>query len=145
MAVPRREEDRLGERIRRYRDDKGLKLSELAAVAEISKSYLWSLENAPSPPRPSADVLYRIAQALGVTMSELLGRRLLLDPPEELPDSLVEFAAERNLPDSDIRMLANIRFRGEAPKTKQRWAHIYDAIRTSELLEGERRSERRRK
>lgn len=37
--------DSLGGRIRAKRIDAGLTLTELAARAKISKSYLWNLEN----------------------------------------------------------------------------------------------------
>lgn len=131
----------IGQRIRKYRSDRGLSLSQLADLAKISKSYLWSLENEDGHVRPSGESLYAIAEALGVTMSDLLGRRLLLTPSTShaVPTSLREFAAENNLPESDVRMLATIRFRGEVPKTKERWKYIYDAIRSSELFDREER------
>jgi transcriptional regulator with XRE-family HTH domain len=135
---------RLGDRIREYREQKGLGLTQLATAAEISKSYLWSLEDGSSVSKPSADVLYRIAEVLGVTMSDLLGKPLLIEPPEKIPASLQEFAKERNLPQGDVRMLANIRFRGEAPSTKERWEYIYNAIRTSAVLEKHGGSKNRR-
>jgi hypothetical protein len=34
-------------------------------------------------------------------------------------------------------MLAGIKWRGNAPKTKERWAYIYNAIRMSESLDRE--------
>ena len=46
---------------------------------------------------------------------------------------LVDLA--RLLPESDVQMLAGIRFRGEAPRTPQRWEHIYNAIRTSQAMD----------
>jgi transcriptional regulator with XRE-family HTH domain len=135
----------VGDRIRRYRDERGVSLNHLAQEAGVSKSYLWSLENEPSAARPSAQTLYAIAKALGVTMSDLLGRQLLTDAPDEIPDSLKEFAEAEGLPESDVRMLASIRFRGEQPITTKRWSYIYEAIRTSRMLDQEAADERPRR
>ena len=126
--------DSIGDRIRRYRGEAGLSLSQLAASAAVSKGYLWSLENEPDK-RPSAETLYAIAEALGVTMSTLLGRRLLATQPTDVPESLREFAEAKGLPESDVRMLAGIEFRGARPQTRERWEHIYNAIRLSRTLD----------
>lgn len=127
-------DDSIGDRIRRYRREAGLSLSQLAASAEVSKGYLWSLENEPDK-RPSAETLYAVAEALGVTMSALLGRRLLVKRPTDVPDSLRDFAQAKGLPESDVLMLAGIEFRGVRPQTRERWEHIYNAIRMSRTLD----------
>jgi hypothetical protein len=44
-------------------------------------------------------------------------------------------AAKHKLPEADINMLASIRFRGEQPKTVERWEYIYSAIRGSRWLD----------
>jgi transcriptional regulator with XRE-family HTH domain len=137
---PEDQADRLGatvgERMRRFREDRRMSLSQLAARAGVSKGYLSSLENDPSARRPSAETLYALANALGVTMADLMGRRLLSGAPSsEVPDGLREFAAELNLPEADVQMLTSIQFRGEQPRTKERWRYIYTAIRTSEPLD----------
>ena len=124
----------IGDRIRRYREEAGLNLSQLADRSEVSKGYLWTLENK-ADKRPSGETLYAIAEALGVTMSSLLGRRLLATPPTDIPESLQQFALEKRLPDTDVKMLAGIEFRGVRPQTPERWQHIYNAIRTSEKLD----------
>ena len=56
----------LGEKIRRLRKEKQLTLDGLAEATGSSKSYIWELENK-NPPRPSAEKVARIAEALGVT------------------------------------------------------------------------------
>ena len=124
----------VGDRIRRYREQAEFSLSQLAAEAGVSKGYLWSLENVPDK-RPSAETLYAVADALGVTMSDLLGRRLLAAPPTDIPDSLRAFASDRGLPENDVQMLAGIEFRGVRPQTRERWEHIYNAIRISKALD----------
>ena len=70
----------VGQRIRRYREEQGLTASELAEKAEVAKSYLSTLEHdekGKNVRRPSADTLYRIAEVLGVAMSDLLGKPII--------------------------------------------------------------------
>lgn len=137
----------IGIKIRKYREEKGMSAAQLAEAAEISRSYLSELENNKGDhKRPSADKLYAIGKALGVSMSELLGRPLITAPTTEPPPpGLVQFAQENNLPDSDVEMLASIRFRGDAPQTPQRWQFIYNAIKTSASLDPDRPAPRPQK
>jgi transcriptional regulator with XRE-family HTH domain len=124
----------LGERIRRFRDDLGLSLSELAQRAEISKGYLSALENEQPKAnrRPSANTLIALSNALGVTFEDLLGEAIEAIPRSgKLPKGLVEFAKRDALPDADVEMLARIEFRGQQPKSADGWKFIYDAIRLS--------------
>ena len=128
----------VGGRIRRYRDERKMSLSQLAEDAGVSKGYLSALENEDSNSqtrRPSAETLYSIAKALGVTMSDLLGRKILPAASTEIPQSLRDFAEADNVPEADVRMLSMIQFRGEAPRTANRWRYIYTAIRTSEAID----------
>ena len=130
----------IGANIRAFREDIGMSLNQLAEKSGISKGYLSAIENEEEPRRPSGETLYAIAEALGVTMSDLMGRKLLTEGPADIPDSLREFAEEAGLPQRDIAMLASIEFRGERPKTRERWSYIYNAIRTSaDLDRGTRR------
>ncbi|MGH3950027.1 MAG: helix-turn-helix domain-containing protein [Pseudonocardiaceae bacterium] len=124
----------LGARIREYRLEKGLNQAALAEGARLSKTYISELESGAGR-RPSGEVLLRIADALGVTIADLLGRSVLPALTQELPDGLAEFATNHKLPEADVAMLASIRFRGEPPRTARRWQHIYDAIRTSKTLD----------
>jgi transcriptional regulator with XRE-family HTH domain len=125
----------VGDRIRRFREERGLNLSQLAEHAGVSKGYLWALENDPAARRPSAETLYAVARALGVTIADLMGREVLAAPAGDIPDSLREFAEEADLPEADIQMLASIQFRGERPRTKERWRYIYTAISTSAAID----------
>ncbi|WP_244613508.1 helix-turn-helix transcriptional regulator [Methylosinus sp. Ce-a6] len=61
-----------GEKIRALRKEKKLTLEQLAELSGSSKSYIWELENK-NPPRPSADKLTKIAEALGTTVDYLMG------------------------------------------------------------------------
>ncbi len=120
----------VGDKIRELRKKRGFSLEELARKANISKSYLWQLEKKKSK-RPSAEVLYRIATALGTTIADLLGLEIkfTLEQVENLPPGLKELAQERkDLQPEDIQMLANIRYRGRQPQTKEDWNFIYEAI-----------------
>jgi transcriptional regulator with XRE-family HTH domain len=137
-AASRRQAKAIGNRVRRYRNERGLTLTRLAQEAKLSKSYLSEIENGETP-RPSGRTLYALAEALGVTMSDLLGRQLLTTHDEKVPASLRAFADELKLPEADVRMLASIRFRGGQPRSKERWAHIYSAIRQTEWMDESRR------
>jgi transcriptional regulator with XRE-family HTH domain len=123
----------VGDQIKKRREEAHLSLSALAARANVSKGYLWSLEKGDSNARPSGRTLYRIAEALGTTMSDLLDRDLLVDLPEEedLPVGLEEFAKDQNLTERDIRMLSAINFRGQHPRDPQAWSLVWSAIRAS--------------
>lgn len=74
MSVP----NSVGGRIQALRKKQGLTLERLAEKAKCSKSYIWELENR-NPPRPSAEKLSNIAEALDVTMDYLLD----VEVPEE--------------------------------------------------------------
>jgi transcriptional regulator with XRE-family HTH domain len=127
-------EQTIGQRIRRYREERGLTASELAEQADVAKSYLSTLEHeseGKNVRRPSADTLYRIAEVLGVAMSDLLGKPIITAAQTHRPASLMKFAKSRNLPEADVEMLAGIRFRGGEPKTAERWEFIYQAIKNS--------------
>ena len=126
--------DGLGQRLRKFRDDHGWTQAELADRAGVSKPYLSELESGAGR-RPSGQILLKLADALGVTAADILGRQVAPAGDPHVPSSLREFAQLRNLPETDVQMLAGIRFRGEAPRTQQRWEHIYNAIRTSKTLD----------
>ncbi len=122
----------IGRRIRKYREAKGISGVQLAKNSGISRSYISELENgAGNHTRPSARVLYALGKALGVTMSDLLGQPLILEAPTERPESLLEFAEAAGLSQADVEMLASINFRGDPPRTAQRWSFIYEAIANS--------------
>lgn len=125
----------IGERVRRYRHERELTLAQVAELSGLSKGYLSAIETGHTS-RPSGDTLYKVAMALGVLMSDLLDRRLLSDAPDNVPESLKEFARQFALPQADVQMLAKIQFRGEQPQTKERWAHIYSAIRDTGWMDG---------
>jgi transcriptional regulator with XRE-family HTH domain len=109
-------------------------MSDLATSAGVSKSHLSVIENGTGA-RPGAAILHKLAVALGVTLADLLGREIRASASSEVPPSLLEFAHARGLPQADVDMLASIVFRGEQPRTAERWAYIYTAISTSGSLD----------
>jgi transcriptional regulator with XRE-family HTH domain len=128
-------ESALSENLKRLRTDKRLSQAALSRQAAVSPGYLSELESGQGK-RPSGQILMRLAKVLGVTIAELLGERVRPGDSPVRPDpSLLEFAAERSLPGSDVEMLAGIRFRGDPPRTARRWAMIYDTIVSSQMLD----------
>ena len=126
----------IGDRLKEYRKGLGMSQADLARKSGVSAPYVSELESGLGK-RPSGEILLRLANALEVTIADLLGQVIRPgdgDPP--VPDSsLLEFAKERRLPRSDVEMLASIRFRGDPPRTSRRWAMIYDTIVTSRTLD----------
>jgi len=61
---------RLGRRLSQLREKRGLSQTQLADMAEIGRAHLSQIENGAVAAR--IDTLYLIAQALELTLSELL-------------------------------------------------------------------------
>lgn len=68
--VPKGGGERLKYRIKELRERRGLMQKDLAEVAMVSKPYLHDLENNKRGAKP--ETLQRIANALGVDVSELI-------------------------------------------------------------------------
>jgi transcriptional regulator with XRE-family HTH domain len=124
----------LGERLRAFRAAAGKSQADVARDAQVSPGYVSELESGQGR-RPSGHVLFRLAEALDVTIAELLGRDLAPPAPADAHPSLKQFVQERGLDPADARMLASIRFRGDPPRTPRRWAMIYDAIIASRTFD----------
>ncbi len=121
----------IGERIKQRREERGIKLSELARRAGVSKAYLSALEKGASK-RPSADILYKIASALGTSVADLMGRTLQVAEEErQIPPGLYELALSENLSEEEINMLKSIKYRGKSPQTKDDWKFLYESIKRS--------------
>ena len=125
----------VGKNIKKYREMKGLTQPDLAKKAEMSKAFLWEIENGNSK-RPGAEVLYRIAEALGVTIAHLLGKtpELAETVEPEMNAGLKAFVAERKrqgqpLDAEEIQSLAYVQLRGGRPQKKEQWALIYGMLK----------------
>lgn len=113
-----------------------MSLAQLAEASGISKPYLVRLENEPS--NPSLQLLGRLAEALDVTVADLLGgpRYRVDDEQLHVPPLLRAFADEVGLSTPEVRTLASIKFRkGDEPRSKERWAYIYNSLRLSRGLD----------
>lgn len=127
---------KLGQKIRQLREEKRLSLNGLAEEAGISKAYLSQLENDVSK-QPSAEILLKIASALGITIADLLDQPVRVYAEdfedEDIPYVLREFVDKRgealDIQKEDVRMLMNIRYRGNQPKAIEEWEHILQTIR----------------
>lgn len=119
----------LSDRIKQRREEKGLTAAELARRAEISKAYLSELESGRAP-HPSGAILFRIATQLGTTIADLLEKEVR-PAARTIPATLQEFVELAKLPEEDVQMLAQIRFRGEQPRTAEDWRFLYESIRRS--------------
>ena len=124
----------LSQKIRQLREEKELSLNKLAEIAGISKAYLSQLENNVSK-QPSAEILFKIATALGTTIADLLEKpvRVYSDDFQEVPDGLRKLIDEQgetlDIREEDVKMLMNIRYRGNQPDTPEDWEHILRTIR----------------
>jgi transcriptional regulator with XRE-family HTH domain len=129
---------RVAEQIRREREKAGKSLARLADEAGLSKAYLVKVENGAT--NPSLGVLGQIADALEVTIADLVGGPIVrFDADEvEVPPSLRAFADEARLTSSEVRTLASIRWRrGEEPRTPERWRYIFDSLRLSRSMDAD--------
>lgn len=62
----------LGDELRKAREQAGLTQEELSFEAELDRTYVSQLEN--DKKSPTLDVLFRICDALGIKVSELIAR-----------------------------------------------------------------------
>ncbi|TMK99471.1 MAG: helix-turn-helix domain-containing protein [Actinobacteria bacterium] len=134
--IPQMPAEQFGERLRREREKAAMSLAQLADASGISKPYLVRLENEPS--NPSLELLGRLAEALDVTVADLLGGpRYRVDQGElHVAPLLRAFADEQALSSAEVRTLASIKFRkGDEPRSTERWAYIYNSLRLSRGLD----------
>ncbi len=123
----------LSDQIRNRRLEQGLRLTELARRSHISKGYLSQIENNPDGPRPSAEVLYRIAFALGTSVGILLEKQVVSTQYEltDIPKGLRMLAFTEHLSEEQIKMLAQITYEGDRPETVDDWKFLYESIKRS--------------
>ena len=126
---------RIGERIRKRRENLGLSLSQLSIQAGVSKAFLWEIEKG-NARRPGAEVLMRVASTLKCTIAELMGENKPNDNTiePEINAALKEFIAERRkigrpLEKEEVDSLAYIQFRGKRPQSKEDWEEVYFILR----------------
>ncbi len=120
----------IGRKVQALRRSRDITLPQLARNAEVSKGYLYQLEEGQTG-NPSIDVLYKLAGALELTVADLLGeaktnRKL----PDQVPNSLNDFIRQKKrekdpLSEPEVQMLAGIELRGRRPSTAKDWEYIF--------------------
>jgi transcriptional regulator with XRE-family HTH domain len=123
----------LAKRLRQARETAAMTQDELAAAAGVSKTYIWELEkDEAGDKKPSAEILLRIADALSVTLADLLGLPTVKVKERKvaLTKSFIEFRDRMDklktpLSAEDIEELAGMSFRGGRPRTADDWHALY--------------------
>ena len=95
----------LGQKIKLHRKQKKMTLDQLAARTDSSKSYIWELENRDTA-HPSAEKIFAIAAALGVT-PEFLLEDITPDADEAVLDEAF-YRKYRRMPSDSKRRLRQI-------------------------------------
>lgn len=129
----------LGPRIVALREEQRVSLSELARVSGISKSLLHRIENQEGS-NPELGTLRKIAQALRITVGELLGNEVVQSArqlPEERPEWLTKLVARLKLdkkePDQDLLEALYVlqNRKGQAKTSDEDWLYLYQTLERS--------------
>lgn len=137
----------LGERIALLRAERGMSLGDLAEVAELAKSYLSKVEKG-EVLNPGLSTLTDIADALGVTVHDLLPRRApgtkgqaprqnqveFETLTDSIPAPLREFLADQKargepVPEDTVRALTVLKLRGKRPESAADYQLLYAMIK----------------
>jgi len=128
----------LANNLRRTRKLRQMSQPALAGKAGVSKGYIFSLESGDQT-NPSLEVLMKIADALTITIADLVGTPVTTRAAvanEDLPESLKHFASKKKrggepLSDEDMSMLMAIKHRNKRPDSVTDWEFLFEAIRRS--------------
>ena len=140
MAERESEPTTVGGRIRYIRTQRGLTLEQLADRAEISKSFLWDVEQGSDI---SGERLLRVANVLGASLDYLMRGEKVADykpAAVEIPAALHALAEEMGfsyrktvaLLDVD-RSIKTHRREERVVKDKEYWRRLFDSVK--EFLE----------
>lgn len=128
----------LGTRIKTIRLERGLTLPQLSELAGVSIGLLSQLENAnDDTANPNLQNLRKIANALKVTIADLLGKAVASTRPiipERLDPGLTAFlekARKKGLAinESVLQGCYAMQERDGAPKSADDWANLYNLIK----------------
>lgn len=129
----------VGGRVRALRQERQMTLPGLAEAAGLSKGLLSKMENS-SDANPSLATLQKIAEALDVTLADLLdrdkvtARRLIPDaPPSWLKPLIDSLKSEGREPDEDCLQALFVlqRRKGQSAIKAEKWRWLYDSIEMS--------------
>lgn len=115
-----------------------MSLAQLAEAAGLTKAYLVRLENQAG--NPSVEVVAQIAEALDLTVADLVGGPVIryVGDESDVSASLRAFADHAKLSSSDVAMLASIKWRdGDQPQTVERWQYVYRSLQMSREIDKE--------
>ena len=127
----------LAQRLHAARKQVGLTLEQLAAAADVSKTYLWELEHdLEGVKKPSADVLLKLVDPLKTSIADLLNEPVVTVNKAKVAvsRSLIEFRdwmeqIGEPLNPEEFQDLAGMRFRGGQPKSKDDWHDLYRTLK----------------
>lgn len=129
----------VGERIKFIRTQKKLTLEQLADKAEISKSFLWDVENDRSD--IGGEKLLRVANVLGASLDYLLRGEPISESAKpsiiEIPVELSDYAEEKCLSyqqtllllEIDNSIMARRSTKRKDSKTKEYWQELYEGVK----------------
>ncbi len=109
--------------VRDRRRAEKLSQGDLAEKVGISRNYLSQIERGEAT-NLSWQVRRRLCDVLGIQDSAS-------HEDENLPESLQIFAARSKLPPDDVKMLANLKYRGKQPNTPEKWEMLYNVIKVA--------------
>jgi transcriptional regulator with XRE-family HTH domain len=118
---------KFGFQVRDRRKQEKLSQGDLAQQVEISRTYLSQIERGEAT-NLSWNVRQRLCEVLGIPV----GGAESLTPItrlEGLPESLQACATRLKLPPDDVKMLANLKYRGKQPDTSEKWEMLYNVIK----------------
>lgn len=124
-----------GQKIKQIRQERDYSLRALAKRADVSVAYLSKLERNESS--PTVGLLTRLAEALSVSVEDLVDSTPPAEEAAALPTSLVEFISkfQGEIPElSDPewqRTLGQVRLRGKYPENDMEWMAIFLSIRSA--------------
>jgi transcriptional regulator with XRE-family HTH domain len=129
----------IGARVRSLRTEKNITLPELASRAELSKGLLSKLENSDDS-NPSMTTLFKIAEALDVTIADLteteqaqIKRNIPSEQPEWQKGLMGYLRSLNKEPDPDIldAMYLLRNRKADKPGDLEHWKFLYLSIENS--------------
>lgn len=123
----------LHERLRELRTERGLRLKDVAARADISVPYLSDLERGRT--NPSLDTLITLARAYEITVHDLLasvnfyGEKTGSSLPQGLHELLIDPVLGTQIKPEWVETLNRVEHRGTRPKDKQEYYEMFLNLR----------------